>query len=246
MRTASSICRSPFCMFIAAAALVATAFATSGAEAAQVTFAQFQQKSVGNPFTFTNAGAASTFTATSVPVYFQYLVPNDYGGVNVNIPAKLTLSAKVASPAVSVPPLVSQPLNEVSISIIADVPVSGDSLLLKVDVDGSLLSTSALAGLSGGHIGVNAADTSSSFNFDYTSDFVQFDPSQARNYALSFSSLFFDLSVNGNGYLNSFVAAGTGTFAATVVPEPGTAGMILAGAGILAGYLRRRARALRA
>jgi hypothetical protein len=243
MKYAPPIHRCLSFLFVTATALLPMTLATSRGYAAQVTFAQFQQNSAGSPFVFTNSGAASTFAAVSVPVNFQYLVPNSYGAVNQNIPSILTLSAVVAAPAISLPPLVGQSLQQVSITILANTAVNGDSLLLKVDVDGSGFSTAALAGALGGHFGLQAADTDFAVgsNFAYSSDFVAIDPSEDHNYSMSFSSLFPSLTINGNGYLNRFTASGTGTFAATIVPEPCTAGLALAGAGILLGAIRRRA-----
>ncbi len=218
--------------------------ATGTASAAPITFAQFQQNAPGNPFVFTNSGSGSTFLATSVPINFQYQVPNGYGGVNQNIPAKLTLSALVDSTAFSAFSIVGQPLKQVLLTITANTPVGGNDLLLKIGMDGGGLSTAMLLGELGKKSLGGTADPglNPAVNFVYNSDFLLIDSSQERNYALSFSSLSSALAINGNGYLNSFKAAGSGTFAGTIVPEPGTAGLVLAGAGILAGFWRRRGR----
>lgn len=231
-------------LLLAAATALWLSQPTGEAWGSSVTFAQFQQNAAGSPFVFTNAGAASTFAATSVPVNFQYLVPNTYGAVNLNIPATLTLTSVVDTPAVSLPPIVGQSLKNVSISIVANTPVNGDSLLLKVDVDGSNQSTASLAGILGGQVGLQAADTDPAVahKFAYSSDFISFVPNTTNNYALSFSSIFPALSVNINGYLNRFTGSGTGTFAGSPVPEPGTAVLAVVGAGALVGAVRRRVR----
>lgn len=212
------------------------------ATSADVTFAQFQQNLAGKPFTFINTGATSTFASASTPVNFQFLVPNGYGLVNQNIAAMLTLSAVVDGTALTAGSLVDQSLKQVQLSIVANTPVGGNDLLLRVDVDGSGNSTAHLSGLAGGRFAMNAADTGAAVasKFSYSSDFVGFVSNTSSNYALSFSSILPSLLVHANGYLSSFTGSGTGTFAATIVPEPGTAGLVLAGFGIVACAYRRR------
>ena len=219
--------------------LVATATIEQTAVATQTTFAQFQQNTAGNHFTFTNAAAASTFSAVNIPVNFQFLAANAYGAINQNIPAHLTLTSVVDSLAVG-GFFIDQPLASVILTITADAMVNGKDLLLKVNLDTGGFSTGHLSGINNGHIALQSSDTDPLVGnqFEFQSDFVSFVADTSRNYALSFSSVAPNLSINANGYLNGFSGAGTGTFAASL-PEPGSAGLALMGTVITFGIQRR-------
>jgi hypothetical protein len=62
-----------------------------------------------------------------------------------------------------------------------------------------------------------------------------------QNYSISLSSIFPAPTSTKNGYLKSFVASGSGTFAGAPVPEPGTLALAFSALPVLGfTYLRRR------
>lgn len=215
--------------------------------ASTITFAQFSQAVAGNQFTFTNntAGGFSTFTA-SVPVNFEFLFPGLSGDLTGPQAATLTMTAVTTVPAqsINIPfAFLAQPFNVLStLAIVRNAPATlGDNSrtnLLTVDFTGFI------TGAPGAGSGNLNGDTAIGTTVNYSSDFLDFSNTSARNFALSFSSITPALAIDGS-FLRSFSTAGTGTFASnplpliTAIPEPGT--MAALGMGLaLMGVMRRR------
>lgn len=232
----------------AAAATFGVALAGAKPAAAQTTtFAQYLQKNNGNPYSYVNSGVTSgpnsTFSA-SLPVYFLYQVPNGYGS-NGLIDATLSFTSTVSAPATLIGSDYKQGFKTLSLVFTATTPNNGFSNLLTVT------STTALFNGSGGSASLNASTPAD--NVVFSSDFLNFSNTTVRNFALTFSSITPPLSLDLNGYLRSFTAAGNGTFASNppptsnvpMIPEAGTLPLSAAAGsvsllGLLASRRRRR------
>ncbi|MDQ4122420.1 MAG: carboxypeptidase-like regulatory domain-containing protein [Acidobacteriota bacterium] len=199
------------------------------AEAQTTTFAQFNQTSNQNGFFFDNRGdnappspSGSLFTpAGGTPVEFTYLnIPGLDPSLQGNQCARIFVDSITTQPAVpGAPPNgIRQNFNQVVIQILRcfPAPVGGGSRnnLLTVQV------TSGAPAIFGNIAGESASFVAStpSENVTFTSDFLDFSGTTARNFALSFSSVIPALALGANGILADFSAAGTGTFAST--PRP--------------------------
>jgi hypothetical protein len=217
--------------FIVAMLLFSTTFSSAQATACTAgnttTFAQFNQTFGGQDFRFTNSNPISSFETIQggTPVEFTYLNI-------VNLPPALqgTQSARVfVSATTSQQGFVNvgrsvQPFNNTfTISVIRDFPAPGGGTNL---LTATVTNTPTLSTLSGDSGGNSAGYTASTPNqvVTFTSDFLSFGGTQARNLALSFSSIQPNFTINNiNGFLNSFTAAGTGTFASCPAPTTITA-----------------------
>lgn len=224
------------------AALACAAVLGGSALAAQAdTFATFLVSEPGNTFSFTNSGPGSTFqtldpvtnnTAVAIPVVFQYNVPNTYSGVpNVNINGTLVVTAQVSAPIASFGGFLFQEMDTVTMTFLADTPVNGDNVLLKV-----VRSAGTIYGRNGGTTASFTGDTNAGYSVNFESDFLGFTTTTQRAFALSFTNASPSLA-SFAGYLRSFTAAGNGTFDAENIPEPASLGLL--GLGALA-LIRRR------
>jgi len=204
-------------------------------------FATFNQTgSNPNPWVFTNTGATSTFTVVSgsIPVDFTYSVANGYGATGLNIPATLTFSASVAAKATSatlgVTTYDEQDMVLNSLVITADTPVGGLSNLLTVS------GTGAIVGVNGGTTPAFAGDSSVGQIVNMSSDFLTFAGFESFNLAYVLTSAA-PLHIQGNSYLRTFHASGTGNFSAAQatfgVPEPSTNAAFLFGGLALLGLI---------
>jgi hypothetical protein len=237
--------RKSFLVGAATAVLALASFAPALAQNT-ITFAQFQQGSTppANPFTFSNAGAGSTFSVSgSIPVNFTYQVASNtyFGGtpVGVVIPALMTFNAMVSGPATSAGGFDFQGLQLTNMTFTAVVPWLGKSNLLSL-----INSTGVLQGKDLGNTAGFAGDSATGDIVNFTSDFLpSFAGAMSQNYSLSFSSVKPTLKIAGNGYLRTFTASGTGTFA-EVTPEAGSLALLSFGVlPLVALKLRNRKKA---
>lgn len=220
------------------------------AQAQLTTFANFSQAGGTRPFTFNNAGNASTFSLLAPQsVNFYYQVVNDYngGGFATVIPATMTLTSTVGALGENLGGTLRQSMTSITMVFTANTPVGGKSELLRI-----VANSGGNAGRLGGRLSGDEFATNPSFSgsqngslgdlVTMSSDFVQFDNTTRRDYSLTFSAATPDYSMNGNSYINSFTADGAGTFASNpapyaTIPEPASALLLLLG-GI--GLRRRR------
>jgi len=219
-----------------------------------VTFAQFDQTNPGQSFVFTNnnlSGSNLELTAT-VPVDFEYLVPNGTGTLApTTIKATLVMTA-IASPAVVVGTNVIEPYSSVSMTFTANTPIGGKTNLLTV--------VSTTTGTLTSKLNANSAslngDSGGGDIVTFTSDFLNFGSTVTRDYDLSFSSLNPHMAIaNGSGHTTahfpvSFTTSGTGTFGSDPAPtfgapEPSPALALLIGAGLTLLFVRTRKTACR-
>lgn len=219
------------------------------------TFAQFIQASGGNPFTYASSGNAgsggqATLSCSNVAVNFQYLsianLPADLTGFQN---ATLTFSSFTSLGAT----LSSNGFDEIFngngvqsavITITRDTPAAEGNGTRTILLQ-AVFTPYTFSG-SGGSGGFSASSLSGGVSF--ASDFLSFAGVTQRDLGLTFSSIVPGLTIDGSGFLRDFTAAGTGTFSsnplATVVPEPGSFGLVGAGLalGVAARFWRRRYR----
>jgi hypothetical protein len=203
------------------------------ARAQTTTFAQFLQIPANQDFVFTNNTTSGTFSTVGggSSILFVYssiagLHPELQGGQNARIfitPTTTTIPATLSTGNLT------QPLNQtITISIIRNTPTSpGVGTGTRTNLLTAVITPNTNNPLLGGADGSNSATFSASTsptsmdnNVTFTSDFLNFSATTARNLGLSFSSVTPNLSLGAGSFLNSFTAAGTGTFASNPVPTP--------------------------
>jgi len=224
-------------------------------KAQTVTFAQFFEVNGTQDFIFTNNTTSASFQTiqNGSPVVFTYQnvanLPAELQGPQA---AHILVTANTTSPATQVagtPPRNVQPFNQtILIQIIRDVQAQSGTgtrrnlLTAIITPDGS-----AVSSLTGDNSSDAAAYTASSVtqNVQYSSSFLAFPQTSQNNLGLSFSSVNPLLSIGSGGFLASFTAAGTGTFASNPPPifnPPTAAGVSLSGR-VYNGYGRNVSRA---
>jgi hypothetical protein len=226
------------------------------APAQTVTFAQFIQANGTQDFVFTNNSTSASFqTITNgSPVVFTYQnvanLPSELQGPQIG---HIFITASTTVPAFQVagsPVRDVQPFNQTfTIQIIRDTQAQSGTgtrrnlLTAVITPDGT-----AASSLNGDNLSDAAAYTASSAtqNVQYSSSFLGFLPSSQNNLGLSFSSVTPLLSIGAGGFLNSFTAAGTGTFASNPPPifNPPTAAGVTVGGRVFNAQGRSVARAV--
>lgn len=214
-------------------------------QAQTTTFAQFTQRFATNDFVFDAFGFEANFQAktgfspssagipgTAVNFFFTN-IPGLPAELQGNQEATLYLNGNTSQPAsqILIPGSSSvrdiQPFNQtITIQIVRDQPASVGSgtrrNLLTVIISPIGSNYPAISGDDGGNSASFTATTPDHI-VSFTSDFLNFTQTGARNLALSFSSVTPALALdiinpNGSPFLRDFVAAGTGTFAADRTP----------------------------
>jgi hypothetical protein len=211
-------------------------------QAQTITFAQFIQRNGTNDFIFTNQGTSANFQTVQngTPVIFLYQnvagLPGELQGPqNARIYVNGTTTTPAFQAAGDPPRDIQRFSGNFTIEIIRDTPCScgigtrTHLLSVLVTPDGSTQSSLAGDDLSDA-VGYTASDARQTVV--YGSDFLGFLPGSQENLAMSFSSVNPLLSIGAGGFLNSFTAAGTGTFATNTAPfynPPTAAGVTLSG-----------------
>jgi hypothetical protein len=238
---------------LATVAAVALAWASSSAVAAPTQFAQFTNNGANdtaNGFRWTNydnfvatfdtanGGAAVTFNYTNLPGLASQLQGPQAAHIRFDTGTNLDGQSLFGQ--------LNQPLSEpISILIIRDTPAdvgnNNRQNLLTVTVTPN--STMALVTGQDGSASLNASSPGQTITF--SSDFYDFSNVTATGMGITLSGIIPGLSFSnesGRSLLNSFTAAGVGSFTADLraVPEPtslalmGISGLILCGARLRA------------
>lgn len=195
-----------------------------------VTFAQFIQRNGTQDFVFTNNVTNADFTTipNGTPVLFTYQnitnLPAELQGVQF---ARVFLTSNTTVPAFQTAPTpirnIQQFNQTFTIRIIRDTPAtpgngSGNlTNLLTAVITPPLGSSPSLSGDNGSSSAAFTASTPEQ-SVIFSSDFIGFISTTSRNLGLSFSSLNPLFTIGPGNFLNSFTAAGTGTFASSPVP----------------------------
>ncbi len=191
------------------------------------TFAQFFEKNGGQDFVFTNSSPTASFNTINggTAIYFTY---QNIGGLNSSLQglqdAHLVLTSSTTALVTTTGSNLAQPFSNANNTIRitrdtaapAGVGTGSRTNLLTVTFSPNNNSPQ-LTGSNGGNSSSFSATTPDHV-VTFTSDFLNFSTTTARNFALSFSSVTPALSIGNGGFLSSFTAAGSGTFASNPVP----------------------------
>jgi hypothetical protein len=196
-------------------------FGTTFLTAQTTTFAQFTQRIGGNDFVFTNNTINASFetVAGGSPITFTYLnasgLPAELQGPQ---DAHVFVVASTNTPAITgAGDRIIQPVDGTfTIQILRDTAFNGRTNLLTATVTPVGTSYSELAGDQGATSAGYSASTPVQ-NVTFTSSFISFAGSTSRDFGLAFSSVTPIYSL-GTTFVNSFTAAGTGTFASDQAP----------------------------
>jgi hypothetical protein len=206
-------------------ALVLPLVLATGTLAAPFTFSQFD---LGTGLTYTDSGATSTLSETS-QVNLSCLDP---GCAGVGTAATLTLSAGVSGPAGSVFGFDVQPLGAGTLTVTLDAPYQGETNFLTIG-----FSAAQIVGSDGG-TDFSIANTGTT---SFSSDFLNY---TAVGFQLISSDANPALTIDGNGYLESFTSDSTGSFFGTpsATPVPAALPLFATGLGALGffGWSRKR------
>jgi len=200
---------------------------TNGVFAAPVTFAQFD---LGNGLTYTDSGSASTLTETS-QVNLSCLDP---GCAGVGTAATLTLSSGGSGPAGSLfGGLIDvQSLGAGTLTVTLDTPYQGETNFLTIGFS----AVQIVGGNGGSDFSIASTGTTS-----FSSDFLNY---TAVGFQLNSSDADPPLTIDGNGYLESFTADTTGSFYGTpsATPLPPSLALFVSGLSAigLLGWRRKR------
>lgn len=220
-----ALLRSPF-LWKATFFILVLLTTTTFTNAQGTTFAQFSQKNGTNDFIFNNNFCVSGTLTTidgGVPVNFFYLnvsgLPFELQGQQ---DAHVFISDGTNQQASVNGDRLVQPISQtVTIQILRDTPASVGSGT-RTNLLTAVITTNITPPDIAGEVGANSnAFTASTPNqtIVYTSDFISFNAAEiSRNLALGFSSVTPVYSMGCGGFISSFTAAGTGTFAANPGP----------------------------
>ncbi|MEP6945146.1 MAG: carboxypeptidase-like regulatory domain-containing protein [Acidobacteriota bacterium] len=204
--------------------VISAAALTLNVGAQTTTFAQFFERNGTNDFVFTNNTSSATFDTIGggTPIYLLFSNISDLDPSLATVQsAHLFITTTTTNPATLTGGTITQPLNSVvTIQIIRDTPApvgSGSATnLLTATFSPSAFSPS-MVGSSGGNSATLQATTPDN-NVLFTSDFLNFRSTTSRNLSFSFSSASPSFSLGAGGFVQSFLAAGSGTFASNPPP----------------------------
>lgn len=204
-------------------------FSATFLNAQTITFAQFLEVNGSNDFAFVNNGVNGSFNTVSGGSEISFVYQNIAG-----LPAELSgpqaahiyVTAGTTTPAMLSGNRTVQSFDQTfTIQILRDTPASlligsgSRTNLLTAVITSNGITTADLTGEQGGSSAAYTATTPNQV-LNFTSDFLDFTaPITERNLALSFSSVEPSYSTGNGGFLRSFGAAGSGTFASNPGPS---------------------------
>ncbi len=202
------------------------AASVSHVAAQTTTFAQFFEQLGTQDFGFINNTTSGNFNTVpgGSPVFFLY---SNIAGLDPSLQgiqsARLYITTTTTAPGFSSSGTVTQPLNQtVTMQILRDVPAppgvgGGSRTNLLTAIFTPAGQTPAIVGADGGNSGTLSV-TTPDHTVTFTSHFLSFASTTARNLAFSFSSVSPSFSLGGGSFLQTLSAAGSGTFASNPVP----------------------------
>jgi hypothetical protein len=197
--------------------------AVHSVQAQTVTFATFQQVNLSStPFTFTNHGTSGTFATTATAIKFNF---SGIAGLSTDLTgnqtATITITATTSTPVSGAGTAVS-PFNQV----IDSGTITITRTTAAAEGTGSKTNLLTVA-FSGSPASINGRNGSGNFGgsdptVTFTSDFIDFSASTARDFAIALTSITPALAKSGS-FLRTFAATGSGQFDADPNPTvPGT------------------------
>lgn len=251
---------------LAGAVVVAAILSAAPAAAVITTFAQYQAIGVKGQTYFKNNGTTAsngsggaiytTSTPTSTTpgsrlVNFSFLQPSIAPFVT-NVTASYTLFASVANaPAQLNGGFLVQPGLSGSFSFLTTsaIVIGGTSYAAGSNLLTGVFTQAAIFGPVNGTSGSLSASTSGGSSITYSSDFLSFDPTVERDFAISLTSITSPLArASSTKALRTFRAFSSGSFSSDpaplvlAVPEPQVWGLMIVGFGLVGVQVRRRAR----
>ena len=215
---------------------------TSSAQAQTTTFAQFFERNGTQDFVFNNNTTNATFNTVGGGSAILFIYQN-ISGLNASLQggqnAHLFITTTTTTtPATLLVNTLNQPLDQtVVISILRDTPAPVGTGARTNLLTATITTATAVPSIAGPNTGnsANFTVTTPDNNITFTSDFVSFAATTQRNLGLSFSSVTPQLALGTNNFLQSFTAAGAGTFASNPPPTvPGvTAAAVTVGGRVL-------------
>lgn len=230
----------------AVAATVAVGSFASSAQAAQ--FASYSPVSAGPVFHWDNATSTMS-TTDAAQVQFSFVDPVLQAAGLTNLLADFSMSATVApgNPAGQLGGNFVQPglSGSFSFTTTQDVTINGTtynagSVLLGGTFANGFIQGAADSGSANGSTALTGGSVA------FSSSFMDFTNPTSESFAFTLLDVSPSFGAAPGHVLNSFDAASTGNFSASLgpVPEPATWGLMLVGFGGMGAVLRRRRRAL--
>ena len=195
---------------------------------ATTNIAQFLEPVGAKDYVFTNNTVNASFSVVSggSPVIFFY---QNITGLDASLQgtqnAHVTITTTTTTPGSVTTGTVNQPLNQtITIAVIRDTPAAvgnGTRRNLLTATITPNTNTPLLTGSTGGNsanLNATTSPTSMDHNVVFTSDFLNFAQTTARNLSLAFSAVTPQLALGTGNFLQNFTAAGAGTFASNPVP----------------------------
>lgn len=222
---------------ISAATLFVAMMAAASPAQATDTFAQFAQLLPNaRIFTYTNASSGGIVANLGTIGSTNTVLISDLGSLASPSIAKVNLvGSATVLPAIAanITQLFSGSLTFTL--LVPQLGMSGPSTnALTVTFTNALLVAAP-----GGASPTLQADVASGSVITYWSDFADLSDTDSENFSLSFSGSSTPLTL-ALGRLPNFRVSGSGTFAAALVPEPASWGLMLVGFGAIGGALRSR------
>ncbi len=195
----------------------------------------------GSLFSITNPGDTVLGAAA---VKFNFDLPSLSGLSNLSADYTLNVFAPGGNPAQNVGASLDQPGLQGSFSFIYTGPttiLNGHPIATGANLlSATFFNDGDITGKKNGTAGSIFASTESGSVITYTSDFINFAGSTARDLSYTLNAVKPGFGFAAGNALNSFTAAETGEFAYAAVPEPATWAMSILGFGLLGATLRRR------
>jgi hypothetical protein len=200
----------------------------------------------GSIYTIGSAGAT---TAGSRNVAFSFL-QSELAPYVTNVTGKFTLLASVTnSPVLTLGGIKIQQNIAGSFSILSTSVITIGNLTFGIGANllSGVFTQSAIAGAGAGTSGSFSASTTGGSTITYTSDFLNFLPTNNRDFSLGLTSITQALANSNGKALRTFKATSTGSFSTdpapvpiNAVPEAATWAMFIGGFGLMGAALRRR------
>ena len=184
--------------------------------------------------TFTNDGADSMLAGDNIKVTFKFTMPNTYGAANANIDAELQLVGRVSGMAKNNNNVLDQPMTLAALIVIADKKVGGKNQLF------TSLALNRVSADLGGTLNAKTSTFSGPGNnsprpMPATSDFFDFGNYMDIGFQVTLTNMSKPLTINKNGYLDTFTASGSGEIfgipVVATVPEPASI-VLLSSSGV--------------
>jgi len=189
-----------------------------------VTFAQFTQQTSNKIANYTNTGSGNTLSILESPAFFVVQAFGPLGFYSSTVSMLASSTAQVTS--------IGQQFEQRGWN--GSMLFGNGQNYLTVNFSDATFSFDN----NGGSASMISTDPSSPIS--YSSSLLDLPTFDLKNFSLSFTGITPAFSVDANGYGTAFNANIAGSFAGSVVPEPGVWAMLVLGFGLTGAMMRRR------